>query len=321
MKIVVTGAAGFIGSSLARRLLDHGHDVSGVDSLTSYYSPVLKRENLARLVDPAFRFVESDLALAPLDAIVRDAEVVVHLAGHPGVRSSWGQGVDEYLRDNVLATQRLLEALVQSGSTARIIYGSSSSVYGTAVEYPTSEQSALHPYSPYGATKLTGEHLVGAYVANFGLSAVCLRFFSVYGPGQRPDMAFQRFLTAATTGAPITLFGSGGQMRDFTYIDDVLDGIEAVVGHPESLPPVMNLAGGSTVSMAEAITVIEEICGTELAVERRATAPGDVQLTKGDSTLARETLGWVPKVSFRDGLSRQWDRVRAVDAALAVDGG
>lgn len=321
MRIIVTGAAGFIGSALARRLLDDGHRVTGVDSLSEYYPPSIKRANLATLVDPAFTFLEADLADDPLDAIVRGADAVVHLAGHPGVRASWGHGIDRYLHDNVLATQRLLEALVQSGSTARVIYGSSSSVYGAAVDYPTNEQSLLHPYSPYGATKLTGEHLVGAYVANFGLSAVCLRFFSAYGPGQRPDMAFQRFLSAAAAHSPITLFGSGRQMRDFTYIDDVLDGIQAVLAYSGLLPPVMNLAGGSTVSMADAIAAIEDITGTELAIDRQATAPGDVPVTMGDSTLARETLSWVPRVSLYEGLARQWDRVREEASALLADGG
>jgi nucleoside-diphosphate-sugar epimerase len=310
-RVLVTGAAGFIGSALAARLLDEGHDVTGLDSLSPSYSTAIKRANLAALRPDGFRFLHLDLASDDIDAAVADAEAIVHLAGRPGVRSSWGADFESYLHDNVLGTQRLLEATVRAGSTARLVHASSSSVYGQHVSVPTIETAPLHPYSPYGTTKLSAEHLVEAYAANFGVRAVALRLFTVYGPGQRPDMAFQKFLSAIAAGEPVALYGSGDHVRDFTYVDDVVAAIRRALEHDGVLPPALNIAGGASTSVNEVLALLGEITGTPVAIERHPPALGDVDRTEADSSLARTMLDWAPQVGLREGIERQWKRTMA----------
>jgi UDP-glucuronate 4-epimerase len=306
VKALVTGVAGFIGSNIARRLLADGHDVVGVDALTDYYDPQIKRSNLRRADDPRFRFVEGDLNTLDLASLLADTEVVFHEAGQPGVRSSWGRDFGRYASDNICATQRLLEEARQSGSLRRFVYASSSSVYGNAERYPTEETDRPQPVSPYGVTKLAAEHLCSLYAHNYGLPTVSLRYFTVYGPGQRPDMAFTRFVHA---GSPIQLYGTGEQIRDFTYVDDVVEANLRVGDADTAQVPagaVYNVAGGSSVSMNEVLELLGTISGKEVRVERSAAVPGDVLRTGGTTDAIRRATGWDPKVGLREGLEEQY---------------
>jgi UDP-glucuronate 4-epimerase len=309
VKALVTGVAGFIGSNIARRLLTDGHDVVGVDALTDYYDPQIKRSNLRRADDPRFRFVEGDLNTLDLASLLADTEVVFHEAGQAGVRASWGSEFDAYLHDNLAATQRLLEAAVASPDPPRIVYSSSSSVYGNAERYPTEETDRPQPVSPYGVTKLAAEHLCSLYAHNYGLPTVSLRYFTVYGPGQRPDMAFTRFCRWVHAGSPIQLYGTGEQIRDFTYVDDVVEANLRVGDADTAQVPagaVYNVAGGSSVSMNEVLELLGTISGKEVRVERSAAVPGDVLRTGGTTDAIRRATGWDPKVGLREGLEEQY---------------
>jgi len=309
VKALVTGVAGFIGSNIARRLLADGHDVVGVDALTDYYDLQIKRSNLRRADDPRFRFVEGDLNTLDLASLLADTEVVFHEAGQPGVRSSWGRDFGRYASDNICATQRLLEEARQSGSLRRFVYASSSSVYGNAERYPTEETDRPQPVSPYGVTKLAAEHLCSLYAHNYGLPTVSLRYFTVYGPGQRPDMAFTRFCRWVHAGSPIQLYGTGEQIRDFTYVDDVVEANLRVGDADTAQVPagaVYNVAGGSSVSMNEVLELLGTISGKEVRVERSAAVPGDVLRTGGTTDAIRRATGWDPKVGLREGLEEQY---------------
>jgi UDP-glucuronate 4-epimerase len=315
VKALVTGVAGFIGSNIARRLLADGHDVVGVDALTDYYDPQIKRSNLRRADDPRFRFVEGDLNTLDLASLLADTEVVFHEAGQPGVRSSWGRDFGRYASDNICATQRLLEEARQSGSLRRFVYASSSSVYGNAERYPTEETDRPQPVSPYGVTKLAAEHLCSLYAHNYGLPTVSLRYFTVYGPGQRPDMAFTRFCRWVHAGSPIQLYGTGEQIRDFTYVDDVVEANLRVGDADTAQVPagaVYNVAGGSSVSMNEVLELLGTISGKEVRVERSAAVPGDVLRTGGTTDAIRRATGWDPKVGLREGLEEQYRWATAV---------
>ena len=315
MKALVTGVAGFIGSNIARRLLADGHDVVGVDALTDYYDPQIKRSNLRRADDPRFRFVEGDLNTLDLASLLADTEVVFHEAGQPGVRSSWGRDFGRYASDNICATQRLLEEARQAGSLRRFVYASSSSVYGNAERYPTEETDRPQPVSPYGVTKLAAEHLCSLYAHNYGLPTVSLRYFTVYGPGQRPDMAFTRFCRWVHAGSPIQLYGTGEQIRDFTYVDDVVEANLRVGDADTAQVPagaVFNVAGGSSVSMNEVLELLGTISGKEVRVERSAAVPGDVLRTGGSIDAIQRATGWDPKVGVREGLEEQYRWATAV---------
>lgn len=306
MTSIVTGVAGFVGSTLAARLLADGERVIGIDSVTDYYDPELKRANLAPLLtQPRFEFLERDIAdLTHAD--VAGARHVYHLAGQPGVRRSWGSEFDAYVQSNVTATQKLLELALGMSSLDRIVYASSSSIYGNAETFPTSESALPHPISPYGATKLAAEHLCSVYAANFGLPITSLRYFTVYGPRQRPDMAFTRFLRAAAVGDRISIYGDGEQIRDFTFVDDVVEANLAAATAPVASGSLYNVAGGSSVSVNEVLNTIREISGRELHVDYLPPANGDVRRTGGDTTHIQNELGWSPRVSLEDGLARQW---------------
>jgi nucleoside-diphosphate-sugar epimerase len=283
-----------VGSHLTEALLAAGHDAVGLDCLADYYEPALKEEN-AR----GFELERVDLAADALDLAGYD--VVFHLAGQPGVRS-FGDVFELYLRRNVLATQRLLEAAVAAG--CRVVFTSSSSIYGDAERYPTPEDAVPHPRSPYGITKLACEHLVSAYAKSFGLDAVVLRYFTVYGPRQRPDMFFARVVEALATGGRFELYGSGEQSRSFTYVGDA---VEATIAAADAPPGALyNVGGGEEASVLEAIAVLERIAGRMLHVERRGVAAGDVARTKADVTRIGRELGWSPRTSLEDGLRAQW---------------
>jgi UDP-glucuronate 4-epimerase len=304
MRYVVTGAAGFIGSHLAQALVRSGHDVLGIDCFTDYYDPALKEENAQGLEVRRLDLARDELDFAGVDA-------VFHLAGQPGVRS-FGDVFDLYLRRNVLASQRVFEAAAAAG--ARVVFSSSSSVYGEAESYPTPEETAPRPLSPYGITKLACEQLARAYGRSFGLDIVVLRYFNAFGPRQRPDMAFPRIVEALYGGPPFKLFGDGRQSRGFTY---VLDVVEATIRAMESAPAgaLYNVGGGAEVTMLEAIELLERIAGRRLDVQHAPAVPGDQRRTKADTTRIRSELGWSPGTSFEDGLEAQWrwavDRVAA----------
>jgi nucleoside-diphosphate-sugar epimerase len=300
MRAIVTGAAGFIGSHLCARLLDAGDEVVGIDCFTDYYSPRRKELNVAPLLNRrGFTLTRMDLVTAPLPSLLQSVDVVYHLAGQPGVRASWGKEFVPYVERNVLATQRVLEA-ASDVSLWKVVYASSSSVYGNAETYPTTEDLRPQPVSPYGVTKLAAEHLCELYRLG-GLPTVSLRFFTVYGPRQRPDMAFSRLIAAAHSGEPFLLYGDGEQSRDFTYVDDVVNAV-----HRSALSPwtgVANIGGGSRTTMNEVIDIVSELA-KPVEVLKLPSQRGDVRHTAADTSVAREAFGYEPVVSLRDGLAR-----------------
>ena len=309
MRALVTGAAGFVGSTLARRLLADGHDVVGVDSVNDYYDRQLKRTNLGRLMSPGFHFVEADLNTVDLRSLLAETEVVFHLAGQPGVRSSWGSEFDRYVTDNVRATQRLLEAALDADGLRRFVFASSSSVYGDAERYPTEETDRPQPVSPYGVTKLAAEHLCTLYARNHGVPTVSLRFFTVYGPRQRPDMAFTRFCQAVRDGREIEVYGTGEQVRDFTFVDDVVEAnLQVGTADIDAVPAgsVFNVAGGSSTTVNEVLSLLEEISGRAVRVVRGAPVLGDVLRTGGSTEALSKATGWMPRVDLREGLEEQY---------------
>lgn len=307
----MTGVAGFIGSHLAARLLADGHDVTGVDCFTTYYDLAMKRANLESLKHDRFHFLEADLRVRDPAPMLRDVDVVFHQAGQPGVRLSWAAAFHDYADHNILVTQRLLEA-ARSSPVSRFVFASSSSLYGNAAAYPTRETDLPRPHSPYGVTKLAAEHLCGLYATNWGVPTVSLRYFTVYGPRQRPDMAFHRLIEAALVGKPFELYGTGQQIRDFTYVGDIVAANCAAASAPAAAGSVVNVAGGSSTTMNEVIDLIRELAGAEISLIRFPAQPGDVQQTGGSIELARTTLGWQPTIELRDGLAEQihWHKQR-----------
>ena len=307
---LVTGAAGFIGSTLTDRLLAEGIRVTGVDAFTDYYDVALKRRNVTEaLGHRGFELLELDLGTADL-ARLPDVDVVFHNAAQPGVRASWGNEFAAYTHHNVLATQRLLERY-RGTTLERFVYASSSSVYGDAERYPTDETLLPRPFSPYGVTKLAGEHLVLLYGRNFGVPVSALRYFTVYGPRQRPDMAFHRFCRALLAGEPITVYGDGHQSRDFTFIHDA---VEANVRAWQRAVPqgVYNVGGGSQVEVLEAIALLEKSLGRKARVNLEPRPAGDPLRTRADATRLAHDLGYATKVGIADGLAAQAEWARTL---------
>ena len=304
MDVVVTGAAGFIGSHLVERLVADGHFVRAIDCLTPYYDVRQKRENLDTIrALPGCTVLEEDLLTCDLSELLEGVDVVFHQAGQPGVRASWDHFAS-YVDHNVIVTQRLLDA-VRDSDVRRFVFASSSSVYGDAPTYPTSEDDPPAPVSPYGVTKLAAEHLCGVYARNWGLATVSLRYFTVFGPRQRPDMAMYRLIDAALSGEPFPLFGDGSQVRDFTFVDDVVEA--NMLAGSSSLPPgtVLNVAGGTASTLLEVVQLVEELTGRAVMLHRRQSERGDVRRTGGSIERADALLGWRPTVSLREGLTRQ----------------
>ncbi|WP_035804975.1 NAD-dependent epimerase/dehydratase family protein [Kitasatospora mediocidica] len=300
MRALVTGAAGFIGSHLCAHLLAAGDTVVGVDSLTDSYDPALKEANLrVPAASPAFTFHRADLLAADLGALLDGVDAVYHLAGQPGVRPSWGREFALYTSRNVLATQALLEA-ARGRPLRKFVYASSSSVYGDALRSPTPETTCPRPVSPYGVTKLAGEQLCELYRTAYGLPSASLRLFTVYGPRQRPDMAFARLVAAAASGEPFPLYGDGEQTRDFTYVRDVVGAMRDAVR--SRFTGVANLGGGSPVSMKQAIAAVERVIGP-VALELHPEGPGDARHTSADITLAAREFGFRPRTELHDGLA------------------
>lgn len=315
-RALITGAAGFIGSSLVDRLLTDGHDVVGVDSFEDYYPRSRKVANLAGASRHArFVLIEGNLldlgaagndqGCAPaLRRAIRTCDYVFHLAAQAGVRASWGDSFRVYTDNNVLATQLLLEACKGTG-VRRVVYASSSSVYGNSTQLPLREDGLCRPVSPYGVTKLAGEHLCEVYRCNHGVPTVALRFFTVYGPRQRPDMAFHRFIQATLANRAISVYGDGRQTRDFTYIADIVDGLAAATDAPAGL--VINLGGGSRISLLEALRTLEEATGLPVKLDMRSQEAGDVLHTWADVTLGREMLGFNPRTALVEGLRSEYE--------------
>ena len=305
MKALVTGTAGFIGSHLAERLLEQGAEVTGIDCFTDYYPRPVKEANLAGLRRRAgFSFVEATLQDAVFDRLLEGVTHVFHLAAQAGVRKSWGRDFRVYTENNIEATQALLEALV-GRPIEKLVYASSSSVYGDDTPIPMREDAVPRPLSPYGVTKLAAEQLCHLYSANHAVPATSVRYFTVYGPRQRPDMGFHRFLAAALADRPITIYGDGGQTRDFTY---VADAVAATLAAAERGVPgrAYNIGGGARVSINEVLDTIGRITGRALRIERGPAQKGDMRDTYADTSLARADLGFAPRVTVADGLAEEY---------------
>jgi UDP-glucose 4-epimerase len=305
IKALVTGAAGFIGSTLCERLIADGADVVGLDCFSDYYPRAIKEQNLEGLrAAPSFRFVESRVQDADLALLLADRTHVFHLAAQAGVRKSWGRNFEIYTVNNIEATQRLLEACTRV-KLEKIVYASSSSVYGDDVPMPMREDTILRPVSPYGVTKLAAEQLCHLYHVNFGLPTVALRYFTVYGPRQRPDMGFHKFLRAAILGEPIYVYGDGEQTRDFTYVHDAVTATvaAAIQGVPSR---VYNVGGGSRVTVNEVFAMIGRVSGRRPVIIVDAAQKGDMRHTYADTSRARSDLGFVPAVGLEEGLAAEY---------------
>lgn len=310
MNVVVTGAAGFIGSTLSEALLADGHQVTGIDCFTDYYPRADKEQNLrASLANGRFRFLELDIAQADLGPVLDGAEWVFHQAAQAGVRASWGAYFSTYTHNNILATQRLLEACRNCTTLQKVVYASSSSVYGNAESFPTTEKMLPQPVSPYGVTKLSAEHLMVLYALEFGVPTVSLRYFTVYGPRQRPDMAFRRFIEGALAGNDLTVYGDGEQSRDFTYVADiVLANIRAAM-HGKA-GSVLNIGGGTQATVNEVLNILREHF-PNLRVHYEERQAGDARRTSADTSLARREIGFSPQTTLKDGLAREVEWVTA----------
>lgn len=305
-RAVVTGAAGFVGSRLAEHLVGSGVDVVGIDAFTDYYEPARKRSNLTRLAEEArFMLHEGDLRDVALAPLLEGADAVFHLAAQPGVRSSWAEGFVDYVEHNVRATQRLLEAVRLQPTPPRVVLASSSSVYGRAPAYPTHEGDREAPNAPYGVTKLAAEHLCNAYADNFGITTVTLRYFTVYGPRQRPDMAIHRMIEAARHGTKFPLYGDGSQLREFTFVDDIVAATVEVAKRDVGSGALFNVSGGSEVTILELADLVGAVVGRPLDLERRPSEPGDLMRNGGDTARIRSAVGWEPRMTLREGLAAQ----------------
>jgi nucleoside-diphosphate-sugar epimerase len=312
LKCLVTGAAGFIGSTLTEALIKGGNSVIGVDCFTDYYPKGIKVANVSGLRKmKGFRLAEADLSTAKISPLLKDVECVFHLAAQPGVRASWGTSFSHYVKDNIVATQRLLEAAKREPAIKKFVYASSSSIYGDAETFPTPEAAVPKPVSPYGATKLAGENLCYVYLRNHSLPVVSLRYFTVYGPRQRPDMAFSAFISKIARGEEIAVYGDGEQRRDFTFVGDTVAAtILAAKAKPGGL---YNVGAGGSTSLNTVISIIESILGKNARIKRVHTALGDVKETSADITRITADLGYAPTTRLADGLKMQVaDQIKAM---------
>jgi nucleoside-diphosphate-sugar epimerase len=312
MRILVTGAAGFIGSHLCNKLIRESTHIVAIDAFTDFYPRKLKENNIRPLLKhPNFELIPQDLLDVDLNKIVDKIDVVFHLAAQAGVRTSWGSDFSIYTRNNIDATQRLLEA-VKTSSIKKFIYASSSSVYGLSPKLPWTETSTLHPYSPYGVTKLAAENLCFLYYKNYGIPCVSLRFFTVYGPGQRPDMAFHKFFKSISENREITVFGDGQQTRDFTYIDDIIKANLSSIENGKA-GETYNLGGGTQRKLIDIIPVLEEISRKKVKIRYVAGQKGDVRHTFADIQKAKDDLKYSPEITLEEGLGLEWEWIKTVE--------
>ncbi|MBD2695072.1 NAD-dependent epimerase/dehydratase family protein [Anabaena catenula] len=312
-KTIVTGVAGFIGSHLVNTLLQRGEEVIGIDEFNDYYDPMLKRKNIATFQQsPNFKLIEGDIQFLDLPKLFQNVEVVYHQAAQAGVRNSWGKGFRAYTERNINATQVLLEAAKDAQHLKRLVFASSSSVYGDAETLPTNEEIKPLPVSPYGITKLAAERLCGLYHKNFAVPFVSLRYFTVYGPRQRPDMAFHKFFKAVLQDEAIPVYGDGQQTRDFTFVTDAIAANLAAATIPEAVGEIFNIGGGSRVVLAEVLDTMEDIIGQPIKRNHIEKAMGDARHTAADVSKAQKILGYQPQVTLREGLRREWEWVKAL---------
>jgi len=311
MKFLITGVAGFIGSHLAERLIREGHQVCGVDKFLDNYPRRLKEANLSGLIHHSqFQLVEGDLVRLDLEELLREVSCVFHLAAQPGVRPSWGKEFVHYAHNNILATQFLLEAC-KGKALKKFVYASSSSVYGDTQDLPMREEGMTRPVSPYGVSKLAAEDLCYLYWANFGIPTVMLRYFTVYGPRQRPDMFFHIFMRAHLRHEEIPLYDDGGQSRDFTFCSDIVEGTLAAALYPGA-GELFNLGGASRTTLNDAIQMIEAISGQKARLKRLERQKGDVRHTAAEITRAQEKLGFKPRVTLVEGLEQEWAWIKKI---------
>jgi UDP-glucose 4-epimerase len=313
-KVVITGVAGFIGSSIAERLLQEGATVIGVDCLTDYYAEKIKLNNLKPLQDyKRFTWLRKPILDVDWAPLLEGCQTVFHQAAQAGVRASWGKSFEDYTTWNVLSTQRMLEAM--KGTGARMVYASSSSVYGETNLLPMKEEHRPQPMSPYGVTKLAAEHLAVLYHRNFGVPTVSLRYFTVYGPKQRPDMAFHKFIKAGIKGDPIPVYGDGEQTRDYTFVADAVEAnlLAASKGTPGA---VYNIGGGSRIALKDLLAKLEKVMGLKLNINRLERQHGDVTHTYADTSRALNDMGFKPKVAIEEGLAAEVEWFRKNQALL-----
>jgi UDP-glucose 4-epimerase len=306
LKHLITGAAGFIGSNLAQKLLAAGEEVIGIDCFTDYYSRDLKERNIETILDnPDFTFIEKDLLKTDLKNLLKDVDYVYHQAAQAGVRSSWGEDFEIYNQNNILLTQKLLEAAKDAENLKKFVYASSSSVYGDTDQLPMQEDNRLQPVSPYGVSKLAGENLAYLYYKNFKVPTVSLRYFTVYGEGQRPDMAFHIFIKAFLTGGKINIFGDGKQSRNFTYVGDIARA-NILAAKKAPAGEIINIGGsGRGIVLNETLDLIKELTNCETEINYTEKVKGDVKHTSADTSKAEKLLGYQPRVSFEEGLERE----------------
>lgn len=308
---IVTGAAGFIGSHLAETLLQQGKQVIGIDQVNDYYDTRLKRNNIEVLQKyPSFKLIEADIQALDWQAILDGVEVIYHQAAQAGVRASWGEGFRHYTERNINATQIILEAAKGFPSLKRLVFASTSSVYGNAETLPTPESICPQPVSPYGITKLAAERLCWLYHQNFGIPVTALRYFTVYGPRQRPDMAFHKFFKAAIADEAIPIYGDGQQTRDFTFISDAIAANLAAATVPEAVGEVFNIGGGSRVILADVLDQMETVVGHPIRRNYIEKAMGDARHTGADVSKANKILGYNPQISLLEGLQKEWEWIQ-----------
>ena len=307
---IITGVAGFIGSSLAEKLLKDNFKVIGIDSFTNYYSLHIKEKNIENcLKNTNFSLIRQDIDSLDLSAIFENAEYIFHLSAQPGVRASWGKEFTVYVKNNISVTQKILESLKNNTTLKKFIFASSSSVYGNQSTIMNEDTSLTKPVSPYGVTKLAAENLVNLYYKNYEIPTISLRYFTVYGPRQRPDMAFNRFFCSIIKDKKLTIFGNGEQRRDFTYVDDIIDAtINAATS--DSVGEILNVGGGSIFSLTQIIEFMKEITEKELEINFEKEQKGDVKYTNADISKAKKLINYKPSTDIKYGLTQQYEYIK-----------